>query len=140
MGYLIVFLGGGIGAALRHGFNLAAARLFGTGFPLGTMMINVLGSFVMGLIAEYFALRRGLPQHWRLFFTTGILGGFTTFSAFSLEAALLYERGQIGGAAIYVVRLGRARNRCALCRDWRLSVCWSDTTGKNGETPRWIWE
>ena len=99
---LIVFLGGGIGAALRHGVNLAAARLFGTGFPLGTMMINVLGSFAMGLIAEYFALRRGLPQHWRLFLTTGILGGFTTFSAFSLEAALLYERGQIGGAAIYV--------------------------------------
>ncbi len=102
MGYLIVFLGGGIGAALRHGFNLAATRLFGTGFPLGTMMINVLGSFAMGLIAEYFALRRGLPQYWRLFLTTGILGGFTTFSAFSLEAALLYERGQIGGAAIYV--------------------------------------
>jgi CrcB protein len=102
MGFLIVFLGGGIGAALRHGVNLAAARLFGMGFPLGTMMINVLGSFAMGLIAEYFALRRGLPQHWRLFLTTGILGGFTTFSAFSLEAALLYERGQIGGAAIYV--------------------------------------
>ena len=57
----------------------------------------------MGLIAEFFALKSGLPQHWRLFLTTGILGGFTTFSAFSLEAALLYERGEVAGAAIYVV-------------------------------------
>jgi CrcB protein len=55
------------------------------------------------LIAEYFALKAGLPQHLRLFLTTGILGGFTTFSAFSLEAALLYERGQVIGAAVYVV-------------------------------------
>ena len=103
MGYLIVFLGGGIGAALRHGINLAAFRLVGTGFPYGTLLINVLGSLAMGLIAEYFALKGGLPQHWRLFLTAGILGGFTTFSAFSLEAALLYERGQLAGAAIYVV-------------------------------------
>lgn len=103
MGFLIVFLGGGLGAALRHGVNLLAANLVGTGFPYGTMFINVAGSLAMGLIAEYFALKSGLPQHWRLFLTTGILGGFTTFSAFSLEAALLYERGQIAGAAIYVV-------------------------------------
>src|SRR5580700_4579356 len=95
MGFLIVFLGGGIGAALRHGVNIAAARLFGTVFPYGTLIINVLGSLAMGLIAEYFALKAGLPQRWRLFLTTGILGGFTTFSAFSLEAVLLYERGQL---------------------------------------------
>src|SRR5271163_699828 len=103
MGYLIVFLGGGLGAALRHGVNLLAARFAGTGFPYGTLLINVAGSLAMGLIAEYFALKAGLPQRWRLFLTTGILGGFTTFSAFSLEAALLYERGQLAGAALYVV-------------------------------------
>jgi CrcB protein len=103
MAFLIVFLGGGLGAALRHGVNLMAARVFGTAFPYGTLLINVLGSMAMGLIAEFFALKSGLPQHWRLFLTTGILGGFTTFSAFSLEAALLYERGQLAGAAIYVV-------------------------------------
>ena len=103
MGYLIVFLGGGLGAALRHGVNIFAARFAGTGFPYGTLFINIAGSLAMGLIAEYFALKGGLPQHWRLFLTTGILGGFTTFSAFSLEAALLYERGQLAGAAIYVV-------------------------------------
>lgn len=102
VGFAIVFLGGGLGAALRHGINQAAARLVGVGFPYGTMFINVLGSLIMGLIAEYFALKGGLPQRWLLFLTTGILGGFTTFSAFSLEAALLYERGQIAAAAIYV--------------------------------------
>ena len=103
MGFLIVFLGGGIGAASRHGINLLAARMLGTGFPYGTIFINVAGSLAMGVIAEFFALKGGLPQHWRLFLTTGILGGFTTFSAFSLEAALLYERGELIGAAIYVV-------------------------------------
>jgi CrcB protein len=103
MGFLIVFFGGGLGAALRHGVNVASARAFGTAFPYGTLIINVLGSLAMGLIAEYFALKSGLPQRWRLFLTTGILGGFTTFSAFSLEAALLYERGQYAGAAIYIV-------------------------------------
>jgi CrcB protein len=103
MGYLIVFLGGGLGAALRHGINVLAARIAGTGFPYGTLFINVAGSLTMGLIAGYFALKGGLPQRWLLFLTTGILGGFTTFSAFSLDAALLYERGQIAGAAIYVL-------------------------------------
>ena len=103
MAFLIVFLGGGIGAALRHGVNVTAARLLGTGFPYGTLFINVAGSLVMGLVIEYFALKSGLPQRWRLFLTTGILGGFTTFSAFSLETVLLYERGEFIGAAIYVV-------------------------------------
>jgi fluoride exporter len=103
MGFVIVFLGGGLGAALRHGVNISAARWLGTGFPYGTLFINVAGSLAMGLIAEYFALKGNLPQHLRLFLTTGILGGFTTFSAFSLEAALLYERGQVAGAAIYVI-------------------------------------
>lgn len=103
MGYLIVFFGGGLGATLRHGLNILAARLFGTAFPYGTLIINILGSFVMGVVVEYFALKSGLPQRWRLFLTTGILGGFTTFSAFSLEAALLYERGELAAAAIYVV-------------------------------------
>lgn len=103
MGYLIVFLGGGAGAALRHGMNLAAARAMGTAFPYGTLIINVTGSLVMGLIAGYFALKGDASQHWRLFLTTGILGGYTTFSAFSLDAALLYERGEVGLSALYVV-------------------------------------
>ncbi len=103
MGYLIVFLGGGLGAALRHGVNLGAARLFGTAFPFGTLTVNVVGSLAMGLIAAWLAFRGDAPQHWRLFFTTGLLGGFTTFSAFSLDVALLYERGEIGLALLYVL-------------------------------------
>jgi CrcB protein len=103
MGYLVIFLGGGLGAALRHGINLAAAHLFGTAFPYGTLAVNVIGSLAMGLIAAWFAFKGDASQHWRLFFTTGVLGGFTTFSAFSLDVALLYERGQTGLAALYVI-------------------------------------
>ena len=103
MGFLIVFLGGGIGAALRHGVNLASARWLGTAFPYATMFENISGSLVMGLLAGYFAFRGGPPQHWQLFLTTGILGGYTTFSTFSLDAMLLYERGALGLAALYVL-------------------------------------
>ena len=103
MGFLIVFAGGGIGAALRHGFNLAFARLLGTAFPYATLWENVTGSLAMGLLVAVFAFKSGIPQHWQLFLTTGILGGYTTFSTFSLDVALLYERGQIGLAALYVL-------------------------------------
>ena len=103
MGFVIVFLGGGLGAALRHGVNLAAARLLGSAFPYHTLIENVTGSLIMGLLAGIFAFRGGLSQHWQLFLTTGILGGYTTFSAFSLDAALLYERCAIGLAALYVL-------------------------------------
>ena len=103
MGFLIVFLGGGFGAALRHGVNLASARLIGTAFPYATLFENVTGSLVMGLIAGYFAFKGDAPQHLRLFLTTGILGGYTTFSAFSLDVALLAERHEIGLAALYVL-------------------------------------
>ena len=103
MGYLIVFLGAGIGGALRHGVNVGSARLFGYGFPYGTLIVNVVGSFLMGVLAGYFAFRPGIGQHARLFLTTGILGGFTTFSAFSLDTALLVERHAYGMAAGYAV-------------------------------------
>jgi fluoride exporter len=103
MSYVIVFVGGGLGAALRHGINIGAARWLGAGFPFGTLFINITGSLVMGLIAGYFAFKGDASQGWRLFLTTGILGGYTTFSAFSLDAALLYERGEISMMAIYVL-------------------------------------
>jgi CrcB protein len=103
MTYLIVFLGGGLGAALRHGVNILSVRLLGTAFPYGTLFINVGGSLVMGLIAGYFAFRGGISQHWTLFLTTGVLGGYTTFSAFSLDVALLYERGEPWLALTYVL-------------------------------------
>ncbi len=103
MAYLVVFVGGGLGAMLRHFINTFSGRLLGTAFPYHTFLINVTGSIVMGLIAGYFAFKGGSSQHFRLFLMTGILGAYTTFSAFSLDAALLYERGAIGLAALYVL-------------------------------------
>ncbi|MBB3147213.1 CrcB protein [Phyllobacterium trifolii] len=100
--YLVVFFGAGIGGVLRHAVNTGAARLFGYGFPFGTLTVNVLGSVIMGLLTEFFVVRSGLPQELRLFMTTGLLGGFTTFSTFSLDAVSLWERGQWGMAAVYV--------------------------------------
>src|SRR4051794_41564809 len=106
MGFLIVFLGGGIGAALRHGVNLTLARLLGTAFPYATLFENVTGSFVMGLLAAYFAFKGDATQHWRLFFTTSILCGYTTFSAFSLDVAMHYETRQLGLTALFMILSG----------------------------------
>ena len=103
MDYLLVFVGGGLGASLRHTVNVACARCMGTAFPWGTFVINISGSIVMGLIAGYLAFKGAASQPWRLFLMTGILGGYTTFSAFSLDTALLYERGELGLALAYVL-------------------------------------
>jgi fluoride exporter len=102
--YLLVFLGAGIGGALRHGVNVGCARMCGAAFPWGTLTVNVVGSFIMGAIAGWLASKAGeaWSQPLRLFLTTGILGGFTTFSAFSLDAVLIWERGQSALAATYV--------------------------------------
>lgn len=99
---LAVALGGAIGAAARHVFAAQVTRLAGDDFPWGIFAVNVLGSFVMGVLAEGFALRWNAPLEVRAFLTVGILGGFTTFSSFSLDAMLLMERGQWAAAAIYM--------------------------------------
>ncbi|AMX93094.1 MULTISPECIES: fluoride efflux transporter CrcB [Mesorhizobium] len=88
----LVFLGGGIGAGIRHLTNIGALRFVGPNYPWGTMAINVIGSFAMGLFIASM-MRRGGSNEVRLFVATGILGGFTTFSAFSLDFATLWERG-----------------------------------------------
>lgn len=100
--YLITFLGAGIGGAARHGMNVLVTRWLGYGFPFGTLFVNIIGSFLMGILAGYFAYRTGIPQHLRLFLTTGLLGGFTTFSTFSLDTALLIERHNYSLAMAYV--------------------------------------
>ena len=99
----VVFIGSGIGGLLRHLFNGWVMRSVGTEFPLGILAINVIGSSAMGLVAGWFAFKGHGSQEVRLSLTTGILGGFTTFSAFSLDAALLYERGQPWLAVTYVL-------------------------------------
>ena len=98
---LLVAVGGALGSGLRHLTNLAALRLFGPGFPWGTFAVNVAGSFAMGLFVELLARRFGASAELRLFVATGILGGFTTFSAFSLDFAVLYERGATAQAFGY---------------------------------------
>jgi CrcB protein len=99
--YLIVALGSALGGALRHGVIVMSARLLGTGWPYGTFTVNVTGSFAIGAIAAL-ALRGQVASAWLLFLTTGVLGGFTTFSAFSIDVVLLYDRGHPVLAALYI--------------------------------------
>ncbi len=100
MAYLIVFIGAGLGGALRHVVNVLTMRLAHPTY-VGTLFINVTGSFLIGAVVGYFALKAHLPSRLQLFLTTGILGGYTTFSTFSLETVLLIERNQYGTAARY---------------------------------------
>jgi CrcB protein len=105
LGYFFVFIGAGLGGMLRHAVNIFSLRWFGSDFPWGTFLINVSGSFLMGVVAGYLAFR----THWaatanlRLFLAAGVLGGYTTFSTFSLDAVLLWERGATIDAALYIV-------------------------------------
>ena len=99
----LVAVGGALGAAARHLVNMGALRLVGPAFPAGTLAVNVLGCLLMGLLVGFLALKySGGGQGLRLFLATGVLGGFTTFSAFSLDAVLLWERGDGAAALGYV--------------------------------------
>jgi CrcB protein len=101
---LIVFIGAGAGGVIRHWINLLAGRWWGTDFPFGTLAINVTGSLLMGLLVGWLAFKatENWSQPLRLFLATGLLGGYTTFSTFSLETILLIERNELGMAAAYV--------------------------------------
>ena len=101
MNYLIVFFGGGLGAAARYGMNISIGRALGSAFPWHTLAVNIIGCFLMGVLTEAMALRLNLANEMRLFLVTGVLGGFTTFSAFALDFALLVERRDLVGAAAY---------------------------------------
>lgn len=99
---LAVAIGGAIGSVARYGVGVGSTKLFGLAFPWGTLIINIVGSFLIGAFAESFALRWDAPQAVRVFLTVGICGGFTTFSTFSLDAYLLMERGELWPAAAYM--------------------------------------
>jgi CrcB protein len=102
MHWLLVFVGGGLGAVARHGVNRAGLDMLGPGFPWWTMAVNISGSFLIGLLAGLFgAWETG--QDMRMFLVTGVLGGYTTFSAFSLDALTLWERGAFQQAGVYVL-------------------------------------
>lgn len=100
---LLVAVGGAIGASLRHLVNLGSLRLVGPNYPWGTMAINIAGSFAMGVFIELLARRLNASNELKLFVATGILGGFTTFSAFSLDFAVLWERGAALPALAYAI-------------------------------------
>jgi CrcB protein len=95
--------GGAIGAVSRYGVNLLAVRIMGHGFPWGTLAVNVAGSFIMGALIALFAHLWQPPESVRIFFVTGFLGAFTTFSTFSLDTVALYERGDIMLSGLYVL-------------------------------------
>ena len=98
-----VFLGGGLGAVLRHFANNAVMHAWGRDFPLGIMLINIVGSFLMGVLIGLFAHTWDTSQNMRAFLTVGILGGFTTFSTFSMNAVDLFQHEQYVSGAVYVV-------------------------------------
>jgi CrcB protein len=100
---LAIVVGGGLGSLARHYLSTAIYQAIGGTFPWGILIVNVLGGFAMGLIVELSALKLNLSPELRAFLTTGVLGGFTTFSAFSLDAALLIERGDWLNAGSYMV-------------------------------------
>jgi CrcB protein len=97
-----VAVGGALGASGRYVFNIQMMRLLGTGFPWGTFGVNIIGSFLMGVFVESFALRLNLSAEMRSFLTTGVLGGFTTFSTFSLDAGNMIERSDFTLAGLYI--------------------------------------
>ena len=100
---VLIFIGGGLGAASRHWVGHVALRQFGTGFPAGTLIVNVVGSLFMGLLIGWLARRGTVSNELRLFLATGFLGGFTTFSAFSLDFASLWDRGETISAFSYAM-------------------------------------
>lgn len=97
----LVALGGAIGAASRHLASGAVTKVMGAGWPHGTFVVNIAGSVLMGVLAGWLAFRVDGGANWRLFLGTGVLGGFTTFSAYSLETALMIERREFMPAALY---------------------------------------
>ncbi|WP_028135020.1 fluoride efflux transporter CrcB [Bradyrhizobium japonicum] len=100
---LAVAAGGALGAVVRYLVSIGAGRAFGTDFPWGTLIINVTGSFLIGVLTGLFATKWNLPQAARIFLTVGICGGYTTFSTFSLDAWYLIERGQTVASAAYMI-------------------------------------
>ena len=100
---IAIAVGGAAGAVGRHFVNIGMASLLGHGFPWGTLTVNVVGSLIMGLLVHLMAVSWTVSPEMRALLTVGGLGAFTTFSTFSLDAVVLYERGAIGAAAIYVI-------------------------------------
>jgi CrcB protein len=116
--FLYVAAGGAIGAVLRYALGDLLTRMIGHGFPWGTLMINILGSFLMGAVVASWSKMPSLPQEGYLFLAVGILGGFTTFSAFSLETVRLWEQGNAAACFIYVMSSVLVSILALICAMW----------------------
>tara|TARA_R110000787_G_scaffold1497_13_gene6536 strand:- start:19619 stop:19999 length:381 start_codon:yes stop_codon:yes gene_type:complete len=101
--FLSVAIGGALGACARYGVAQVMLRQLGPGYPYGTLFVNIVGSFLMGVLIELIALRWSPSPELRVLLVTGFLGGFTTFSAFSLDVALMVEKGEMLSAAGYIL-------------------------------------
>ncbi len=100
--FFLVSLGGAIGSMLRYGTGVLSIKLLGINFPWGTLTVNILGSFCIGIVFALLSHTQNLSEDIKLFAMVGILGGFTTFSAFSLDTISLFERGQYLYASLYI--------------------------------------
>lgn len=101
--YLSIALGGALGACARYGVGSLAVRFLGHGYPYGTLIVNVVGSLMMGILIEYMALRWSPSPEVRTFLVTGFLGAFTTFSTFSLDVAVQVQKGDLLAAGSYIL-------------------------------------
>ena len=99
---MAIALGGALGAVARHFISHWSVVALGNGFPWGTLTVNVVGCFALGVVVEVMALVWSPPAEWRAFLTVGVLGAFTTFSAFALDISILHERGEMLQAILYV--------------------------------------
>lgn len=97
-----VAVGGALGSVARYLMMVQVGRVFGSGYPFGTLAVNILGGFLLGVLVEAMALRWSVSQELRALLTVGVMGGFTTFSTFSMDIFVLMERGDGIGAALYV--------------------------------------
>lgn len=114
MRLLLICLGGACGTAARYGVGIAAARWLGVDFPYGTLIVNVAGSFLIGVIHELALSTTAIPETLRLVLAVGVMGGFTTYSAFSYETVRLAERGTAAAALNVLLTMGLCLGGCAL--------------------------
>lgn len=114
MTFVYVALGGAIGSVARYGAGLVATRFFGPAFPFATLGVNIIGGLLMGLAVAFFALREPADPALKLFVTVGVLGGFTTFSAFSLETLMLWDRKPLLGLSYILLSVGLSVGACLL--------------------------
>ena len=99
---LVIAAGGAFGAVARYGVGVFATRMFGMSFPWGTLIVNIGGSFLLGALIEVMALRWSVSPEMRAFLVIGVMGAFTTFSTFSMDVVVLFQRGMIGLSALYI--------------------------------------